>query len=84
MLMQYNKIPKRFAVGMVKEVTKLIILLPKKGEVHAVQSPRMLVTGIGLHKPTTKCGQYVQGHVGGPNDTDVERAFHRFILYWEK
>ena len=22
----------------------------------------------------TKCGQYVQGHVAGPNDTDVKRT----------
>ena len=27
---------------------------------------------IGLHTPTIKCEQYVQGHVGGTNDTDVK------------
>ena len=32
----------------------------------------MSITGIGLHTSTTKCGQYVQGHVRGPNNTDVE------------
>ena len=69
MLMQYNKIPKRFAIEMVKEVTKMVNSLPRKGGVHAIQSPRMIVTGIRLHTPTTKFGQYIQGHVGGPNDT---------------
>ena len=59
MLMQYKKIPKRFAIEMVKEVTKMVNSLPRKGGVHAVQLPRMLVTGIGLHTPTTKCEQYV-------------------------
>ena len=44
---------------MVKEVTKMVNSLSMKGGVHAVQSPRMLVTGIGLHMPTTKCGQYI-------------------------
>ena len=59
---------------MVKEVTKLVNSLPKKGGVHSIQSPRMIITGVGLHVPTTKCGQYVQGHVGGTNDTEVERT----------
>ena len=71
MLIQYKKIPKQFAIEMVKEVTKLVNSLPTKGGVHAVQSPRMIVTGIRLHTPATKCGQYIQGHVGGPNNTDV-------------
>ena len=31
MLMQYNKIPKRFAIEMVEEVTKMVNLLPRKG-----------------------------------------------------
>ena len=39
---------------------------------HAIQSPRMIVTGIRLHTPITKCGQYIQGHVGRPNNTNVE------------
>ena len=78
--MQFNKIPKQFAIEMVKEVTKMVNSLPRKGGVHVVQSPRMLVTGIGLHTPTTKCGQYVQGHVGAPNDTDVERTIDSLYI----
>ena len=65
---------------MVKEVTKLVKLLPKKGGVHAVQSPWMLVSGMRLHLPATKCGQYIQGHVGGPNDTDVKRTFDSLYI----
>ena len=63
---------------MVKGVTKMVNSLPRKGGVHAVQSPRMLVMGIGLHTPITKYGQYVQGYVGGPNNTnkDVTKIFH--------
>ena len=40
----------------------------------------MLVTRIGLHTPITKCGQYVQGHVGGPNDTNMERAIDSLYI----
>ena len=40
----------------------------------------MIITGVRLHLPTTKCGQYVQGHVGGPNDTDVERTVDSLYL----
>ena len=64
---------------MVKEVTKMVNSLCKKGGVYSVQSPRMLVTDISLHTPTTKCGQYVQGHIGGPNNTDVECTIN--LLY---
>ena len=34
----------------------------------------MLVTGIGLHMPTIKYTQYVQGHIGCPNNSDLERT----------
>ena len=80
MLIQFNKIPKQFAIEMVKEVTKMVKSLPRKGGVHAVQLPRMLVMGIGLHIPTTKCGQYVQGYVRGPNNTDVERTIDSLYI----
>ena len=63
---------------MVKEVTKMVNSLPKKGGVHTVQFPRMLVTRTGLHTPTTKCEQYIQRHIGGPNNTDVERTINSF------
>ena len=65
---------------MVKEVTKLVNSLPKKGGVHAVQSPRMIISGVQLQLPTTKCGQYVQGHVGGPNDTDIKRTIDSLYI----
>ena len=65
---------------MVKEVTKMVNSLPRKGGMHTLQSPRMLVMGIGLHTPTTKCGQYVQGHIGGPNNTDVERTIDSLYI----
>ena len=64
---------------MVKEVTKMVNSPTRKGGIYAVQSPRMLVTGISLHMPTTKCEQYIQGHVGGPNNTDVKRTID--LLY---
>ena len=35
-LIQLNKISKRFAIEMVKEVTKIVNSLPRKGGVHAV------------------------------------------------
>ena len=78
--MQFNKIPKQFAIELVKEVTKMVNSLPRKGGVHAIQSPRMLVAGIRLHTPTTKCGQYVQGHVGGPNNIHVERTIDSLYI----
>ena len=65
---------------MVKEVTKLVNSLPMKEGVHAIQSPRMIVMGIRLHTPTTKCSQYIQGHVGGSNDTDIERAIDSLYI----
>ena len=40
----------------------------------------MIILGIQLQLPTTKCGQYVQGHVGGPNDTDVERTIDSLYI----
>ena len=65
---------------MVKEVTKLVNSLPKKEGVRAVQSPGMIISGVQLHLPTTKCGQYVQGHVVGPNDTNVERTIDSLYI----
>ena len=47
---------------------------------YAVQSPEMLVTGIGFCTPTLKCGQYVQGHVRGPNNTDVEPTINSLYI----
>ena len=36
MLMQYKRVPKRFVIEIVKEVTKLVNSLPKKGGGYAV------------------------------------------------
>ena len=40
----------------------------------------MIISGVRLQLPTTKCGQYVQGHVGGPNDTEVERTIDSLYI----
>jgi hypothetical protein len=61
---------------MVHTVTKLINSLPKQNGIHSVISPREIVTGKKFRCPTIKIGQYVQGHTGGTNSTDMERSMY--------
>ena len=46
MIMKYKRIPQRFMIEVVKEVTKLVNSLPKENGVHMVQSPCHIVTGV--------------------------------------
>jgi hypothetical protein len=72
-MMPYKKLPKRFTIEMVHTFTKLINSLPKQNGIHSVISPREIVTGKKFRCPTIKIGQYVQGHIGRTNSTDIER-----------
>ena len=59
--MPFSHVPKRSLVEVVKRVTMLVISIPRKGGVHAVLSPRELITGMKLRVPKYKIGQYVHG-----------------------
>ena len=69
MIMGYKRMPKRFVIEVVKEVTKIVNLIPKESYVHMIQWPRQLVTGLLFRLPPTTMGKHVQGHVGGSKDT---------------
>ena len=71
--MQFKMIPRRFTIELVQKFTKLVNSFQKKGGVHPVLSPRQIITGIPLRRPLNTMGQYVQGHVGGTNDTQQEQ-----------
>jgi hypothetical protein len=75
-MLPYKKLPKRFLIKLVYQVTVLMNSLPKKGGIHRVilVSPRELVTGKKLRVPEHHIGQYVQGHTGGTSDTNKERS----------
>ena len=62
---QHLKVPKRFMIEMVHRVVVLTNLLPCKG---------------GLHSAKIRIGQYVQGLVGGTNDTEQERSIDALYL----
>ena len=64
-------------------VYRVIILknsLPQKGSLHSVLSPREIVTGKKFRCPKVRIGQYVQGLVGGTNDTETERSINSLCL----
>ena len=71
--MPYDCIPKRLTIEMVHRVIILMNSLPCKGALHSILDPREIVTGNKFRCPTIKIGQYVQGLVGGTNDTEQER-----------
>jgi hypothetical protein len=79
-MMPYKKIPKRFTIEMVHTVTKLINSLPKQNGIHSVISPREIGTGKKLRCLMMKIGQYVQGHTGGTNSTDIERSIDALYI----
>ena len=79
MVMKYKKIPKHLAFEIMKEVTKLINSLPKKGGVHSMQFPWLLVIGVPLCTTINICGQYAQGHIVSPNETCIKRTIN--LLY---
>jgi hypothetical protein len=80
LMMPYKKLPKRFTIEMVHKITMLINSLPKQNGIHSVMSPREIVTGKKFRCPTVKVGQYVQGHTGGTNSTDIERSIDSLYI----
>lgn len=63
--MPFKTIPKQFMIEMVHCVVVLINSLPDKGGLHAVLSPREVVTKKKFRCPKICIRQYVQGLVGG-------------------
>jgi hypothetical protein len=80
LMMPYKKIPKRFTIEMVHRITTLINSLPKQNGIHPIMSPREIVTGKKFRCPTIRIGQYVQGHTGGSNSTDLERSIDALYI----
>jgi hypothetical protein len=80
LMMPYKKLPKQFTIEMVHTITKLINSLPKQNRIHSVISPRAIVIGKKFRCPTIKIGQYVQGHTGGTNSTDIERSIDALYI----
>ncbi|OEU05741.1 hypothetical protein FRACYDRAFT_258465 [Fragilariopsis cylindrus CCMP1102] len=78
--MPYKKLPMRFTIEMVHQVAQLINSLPKSNGIHAILSPREIVSGKKFRCPTIKIGQYVQGLTGGTNSTDQERSIDALYI----
>ena len=78
--MPYTTMPKRFSIDMVHCVVVLVSLLPCNGGLHSVISPKELVTGKKFRCPKVQIGQYIQGLVGGTNDTEQERSINALYL----
>ena len=79
MIMKYKKIPQRFMIKIVKEVTKIMNSLPKENSVYMIQSPCHIVRGILFRLPQISMGKYVQGNIGGLNDTDKKTVDSIYI-----
>ena len=77
--MTYKTIPKRMTIEMVHRVIIFINSLPRKGSFHSILSPREIVTMKKCRCPTIRIGQYINGLVGGTNNTDQERSIN--VLY---
>ena len=43
--MPFSHVPRRFLIEVLKQVTVLVNLMPRKGGIHAVLSPREIITG---------------------------------------
>ena len=80
LMMPYKKLPMRFTIEMVHQVAQLINSLPKSNGIHAILSPREIVSGKKFRCPTIKIGQYVQGLTGGTNSTDQERSIDALYI----
>jgi hypothetical protein len=80
MMMPYKRLPKRFTIEMVHKITVLMNSLPKSNGIHSILSPREIVTGKRFRCPTINIGQYVQGHTGGTNSTDMERSIDALYI----
>lgn len=78
--MPYTIIPKRCTIKMVNRVIILMNLLPRKGGLHSVLSPREIVTGNKFRRPKIQIGQYVQGLVDGTNNREKERSINALYL----
>ena len=76
----HTTMPKRFTIEMVHRVIVLVNLFSCKGGLHSVLSPREIVTGNKFRCPKIQIGQYVQGLVGGTNDTEQERSIDALYL----
>ena len=71
---------KRLTIEMVHRVVILLNSLPHKGSLHSILSLREIVTGNKFRCPTIRIGQYIQGLVGGTNDTEQERSINALYL----
>ena len=74
LVMMYTTIPKCFTIEIVYHVIILMNLLPCKGGLHSALSPREIVTGSKFRYLKIQIGQYIQGLVGGTNNTEEERS----------
>jgi hypothetical protein len=80
LMMPYKKIPNRFTIEMVHQVTTLINSLPKNNGIHSIMSQREIVTGKKFRCPSIRIGQYIQGHTGDTNSTDQERSIDSLYI----
>ena len=78
--MPYKKLPRRMTIEMVHRVVILINSIPQKDSLHSIISPREMVTGKKFRCPSIRIGQYIQGIVGGTNETDKERSIDALYL----
>ena len=80
--MPYKTIPKRMTIEMVHRVIIFMNSLPYKGSLHSILLAREIVTGKKFRCPTIRIGQYIQGLVGGTNNTEQERSIDVLYLGW--
>ena len=78
--MPYKTIPKRMMIEMVHRIIILMKSLPCKGSLHSILSPKEIGTGKKFRCPTICLGQYIQGLIGGPNNTEQERSIDALCL----
>ena len=76
---QYKRIPKRMTIMLVETVVVYVNAITKAyNNLHTVQSPRRIITGLPLHLPRADFGQFGLGHIGAENnltDPENERSF---------
>ena len=78
--MPYKTIHKRMTIEMVHRVIILMNSLPRKGSLHSILSPRKIVTGKKFRCPNVRIGQYIQGVIGGTDNTEQERSINALYL----